>query len=224
MKTSEAPYSRRFRLIIYIFGIWAAVITVRLFYFSIVNRDKAFDAMESESLEKRRIPAFRGSLYSASGVMLVKSIREADLCLNSQLEAHQLSGLLEILKKELGLSRALVMNKISVAPNLKAVVLKKNISQQEIERFARYFMRDKYLFVKMRERRENQKEAYRRYGRRLESRLRLFEKKYAERLSGSDLIYEAMLDKHGKILPKTYREIQAFKKGQDVYLTKEEWP
>ena len=51
MQSPEAHYGR-FRFIMLLVTLWATVITVRLFYFSIINRESAFVQMEDESLER----------------------------------------------------------------------------------------------------------------------------------------------------------------------------
>ena len=51
-----------------------------------------------------------------------------------------------------------------------------------------------------------------------------FEKKYDHLLTGQDLIYEVMVDKHNRVIEKTFNEKSKLIPGQDVHLTEEEWP
>ena len=113
----RGAHFKRFQLITYIAIFWAAVITVRLFYFSIINRDNAFSQMEKESLEKKTVRALRGRILSADGTVLVQSKRVSRLVLSHRVQSHQLSAFLHILEKELNLNRRQMMIKIAKAKN-----------------------------------------------------------------------------------------------------------
>ena len=51
-----------------------------------------------------------------------------------------------------------------------------------------------------------------------------YEKKYNSELTGQDFVYEVMVDRQQRVIEETFHEISKLKPGQDVYLTKEEWP
>ncbi|NQZ58723.1 MAG: hypothetical protein HRT88_14810 [Lentisphaeraceae bacterium] len=221
----EAQNKKRFRFFVLFFGIWAAVLTVRLFYFSVIKRESSLRAMESESLSRRRVSSLRGALYSASGQRLVYSKRIAVLCLKANVEYRQLSDLmLEVLQKELGIPRALIYRGLLGAGNRGLVIIKEKCTRHDLELLARYLLNDKSFLVRMKASRLYDVQALKRYGRSLKKRLSVFEQKYNNELAGHDWIYEEMLDKNGQAIPETHRDVQEFKSGQDVFLTESEWP
>jgi cell division protein FtsI/penicillin-binding protein 2 len=224
----EAPLSdKRFRILLYIFVCWASVITVRLFYFSIINRESAFNKMEIESLEKGRVRAMRGRILSHDGKVLVSSRRVSNLCLKTNIDSDQLNGLVEILDKELKIMRRQVMVKLANCGNKKFISLKRDLSTKQIDDFSKLFLRNSTIFIKMEFKRGPNNDP--RIGEvALKDGVYVgtsgYEKKYDKLLRGQDLIYEVMVDKQNKVIDKTFNEISKMIPGQDVYLTKEEWP
>ena len=221
---------KRFRLVTYIAISLAAVITVRLFYFSIINRDNAFEQMEEESLEKKTVRALRGRILSANGKVLVESRRLLKLVLSHRIQSHQLSTYLAILEKELGLKRRDLMIKISRMSQSEDVILHENLSLDQMKKFVKVFGVNRDLFIKMSfSRKTLVKDIKNKLG-----KVKLvdgnyvgvsgFEKVYNEQLRGQDLIYETLVDKSGDVILKTFNEVQKLQTGQDIFLKEEEWP
>lgn len=228
--TVEAAQLKRFRLVTKIAIGLAAVISVRLFYFSIINRSSAFDQMEQESLEKKTVKALRGRILSAEGKVLVESRRFGQLILSSRVQSHQLSAYLMILEKELGLKRRDVMIRVSRAKDSEDILLKDKMTLDEMKKFADIFGVNKDLFIKMKFTREKLvKDKYGKLG-----KVELvdgnyvgvsgYERKYNQQLRGQDFIYETLVDKRGEVILKTFNEVQKLQSGQDIFLTEEEWP
>lgn len=221
---------KRFRLVTYIVISLAAVITVRLFYFSIINRDNAFEQMEEESLEKKTVRALRGRILSANGKVLVESRRLLKLVLSHRIQSHQLSTYLAILEKELGLKRRDLMIKISRMSQSEDVILHENLSLDQMKKFVKVFGVNRDLRIKMSfSRKTLVKDIKNKLG-----KVKLvdgnyvgvsgFEKVYNEQLRGQDLIYETLVDKSGDVILKTFNEVQKLQTGQDIFLKEEEWP
>ena len=225
----EAPTTeQRFRILKFVFIIWAAVITVRLFYFSVINREEAFTKMETESLETGRIRAMRGRLLSHEGKVLASTRRISHLCMSTDIDSGQLNSLVEILDKELKIMRRQVMVKLANNQNKNFIILKSDLTTQEIENFSRLFNRNKTLFIKMEFKRDYPVRDSR-IGRVTLSDGGLagvsgFEQKYDHLLTGQDLIYEVMVDKNNRVIEKNFNEKSKLIPGQDVHLTEEEWP
>jgi cell division protein FtsI/penicillin-binding protein 2 len=221
---------KRFKFIMFFLTLWAAVITVRLFYFSIINREQALVQMEHESLERKTIRALRGRIMSVDGDVLVRSKHIAQLVLSHKIQSHQLSALLIILEKEMKIKRRDAMLKVFKAPARTDVILKENLSLQEITQFSKSLGVNSYLKIKMTFFREQLvKDKQGRFGETIFEAGNFvgvsgYEKKYNELLRGQDLIYEVMVDKRGEVILKTFNELQKQEQGKDVFLTEKEWP
>ncbi|MCM8535663.1 MAG: hypothetical protein NE334_06990 [Lentisphaeraceae bacterium] len=221
---------KRFRIITTIAILWATVLAVRLFYFSIINRETSLDKMESEGVERRTLRAMRGRILSADGQVLVESIRKSSLILSHRVQSHQLSGFLSILAKEMGFKRRDIMIKVGRTKDNKDIILKESMSLEDVKKFSQVFGVNPILFIKMSfERKVLTKKYKSKIGqvRKVDGQfvgVSGFEEKYDASLKGQDLIYEAMVDKRGKLIPETFSEIQKLISGKDVFLTEKEWP
>lgn len=218
----------RFNIVLSAVLVWAVLLTVRLFYFSVVDRETSFSQMATESLEKGRIRAMRGRILSADGDVLAYSIRKTALHIRVDISGSQLNSLVEILEKEMKLARRRILMKLANAQNVSSVVIAENLSPEQIEKFSRYFTRNPSVFLKMSfERIYNTKSS--KLGRTVVENGQLkgisgYEEKYNSLLEGQDLIYEVMVDRQNKVIEKTYLEISRMTPGRDIHLTEEEWP
>jgi len=217
----------RFNVVLSAILIWAVLLSVRLFYFSVIDREDSFSQMATESLEKGKIRAMRGRILSADGDVLAFSRRKTALHIKVDIGGSQLNNLVAILEKEMKLGRRQILMKLANSTRTDSVVIADNLSPKQIERFSRYFTRNSSVFLKMSfERIYNTKS--KKVGRTLvdDGQLRGisgFEEKYNEQLQGQDLIYEAMVDRQNRVIEKTYREISKMIPGRDIHLTEEEW-
>jgi len=228
MMVQEAIDTRnRFNVVLSAILIWAVLLSVRLFYFSVIDREDSFSQMATESLEKGKIRAMRGRILSADGDVLAFSRRKTALHIKVDIGGSQLNNLVAILEKEMKLGRRQILMKLANSTRTDSVVIADNLSPKQIERFSRYFTRNSSVFLKMSfERIYNTKS--KKVGRTLvdDGQLRGisgFEEKYNEQLQGQDLIYEAMVDRQNRVIEKTYREISKMIPGRDIHLTEEEW-
>ncbi|MCM8528410.1 MAG: hypothetical protein NE327_17940 [Lentisphaeraceae bacterium] len=217
----------RFNVLLAALLIWAGLLSIRLFYFTVINRSSAFSVMESESVEKGRIRAMRGRILSEDGKVLAYSKRTTSLNISTSISGDQLNSLVEILEKELRLPRRQVLVKMANAKG-GAVTLAENLSSKEISRFSRYFAKNSSVFLKMDfERIYTVKSG--KLGRTAVEDGQLigisgFESKYDDLLTGQDLVYEVMVDRQNKVIEKTYKEISKMEPGRDIHLSEKEWP
>lgn len=218
----------RFNIILSVALIWAGFLSVRLFYFSIIKREHSFTQMQSESQEKGRIRAMRGRILSADGDLLAYTQRITALHIRSNISSNQLNSLVEILEKEMGISRRKVLVKLANAGQEESVVIADNLNADFITRFSKYFTRNSAVFLKM-----NFKRVYNSKSRKIGAVESIdgqligisgFEKKYDQLLKGQDLIYEVMVDRQNRVIEKTYTEVSKMTPGRDIHLTEEEWP
>lgn len=225
--TLEGPiFDQRFRFILIIFLLWAFVISGRLFYFSIINRESAFGKMETESQKRKRVRAMRGRILSHDGTVVASSRRISMLCMKTDIKPDQLNSLVEILYKELKIMRRQVMVTLANSGNEKFIVLRRNLTSSQIDVFSKFFVGNDYLYIKMDFKRDvagiSPGKIVLRDG--VYVGVSGFEKKYDAILRGQDLIFEIMVDRQNREIEKTYNEISPLKTEQDVYLSKEEWP
>ena len=224
----EAPYTDpRFRILKTVFIIWASVIAVRLFYFSVINREVAFQKMETESLETGIIRAMRGRILTHDGKVLASTRRLSNLCLSTQIDSSQLNSLAEILDKELKIMRRQVMIRLANSGDKDFIILKKDLSTQEIEKVSNLFNRNKTIFVRMEFIRDYSADAKVGAVELVDGAMvgvNGFEKKYDDLLRGQDLVYEVMVDRQNRVIEKTFNEKSELVPGQDVYLSEKEWP
>ena len=229
MIVQEAVISKnRFNIILSAALIWAGLISIRLFYFTVSKRDAAFTKMNTESLEKGRIKAMRGRILSSEGEILAYSKRISTLNLKTDISSNMLNGLVEILEKELGLSRRQLLMKLSNANGKSSVVIADNLLAKEIEELSKYFSKNSDVFIKM-----NFERVYNARSKKLGKTavedgeivgISGFEAKYDHMLKGTDLVYEVMVDRQNQVIEKTFKEISKLKPGRDIHLTEEEWP
>ncbi len=229
MIVQEAIGNRnRFNIVLSVVLIWAVLLTVRLFYFSVIDREDSFSQMATESLEKGRIRAMRGRILSADGDVLAFSRRKTALHIKADIGGSQLNSLVAILEKEMKLPRRRILMKLANSRNVGSVVIAEDLRPEQIERFSRYFIRNSSVFLKMSfERIYNTKS--RKLGQTVVDGGQLvgisgYEEKYNHLLEGQDLVYEVMVDRQNKVIEKTYREISKMTPGRDIHLTEEEWP
>ena len=217
----------RFNVLLVALLIWAGLLSIRLFYFTVSNRETAFSQMETESLEKGRIRAMRGRILSTSGKVLSYTERSTSLNLKTAISGSELNSLVEILEKELKLPRRNVLVKMANAVG-PSVVLAENLGSKQITQFSRYFTKNSAVFLKM-----SFKRIYNSKNKKIgttateDSQLlgiSGFEAKYDELLTGQDLIYEVMVDRQNKVIEKTYKEVSKLIPGRDIHLTEKEWP
>ena len=217
----------RFNVLLAALLIWAGLLSIRLFYFTVVNRTTSFSQMEIESLEKGRIRAMRGRILSAEGEVLAYSKRITSLNIKTSISGNQLNSLVEILEKELKLPRRNVLVKMANAKG-SSVTLAENLSSKEITQFSRYFAKNSSVFLKM-----DFKRIYNAKSKKIgqtavddgqQIGISGFESKYDDLLTGQDLVYEVMVDRQNKVIEKTYKEISKMVPGRDIHLTEKEWP
>lgn len=220
--------NNRFNIVMFVVLIWAGLLSVRLFYFSVINREQAFNQMTTESLEKGRIRAMRGSILSADGQVLAMTRRTSALHIRTSVSANELNGLVEILDNEMKLSRKKILSQLAHAGKASSVVIAENLKPEFIEKFGRYFTKNSALFLKMGFERVYAAKSSRIGSTKIiDGQLRGvsgFEKKYDQHLTGEDLVYEVMIDRQNRIIQKTYKELSRMAAGQDIYLSPEEWP
>lgn len=217
----------RFNVLLAALLIWAGLLSIRLFYFTVSNRDTAFSQMETESFEKGRIRAMRGRILSADGDVLAFTKRSTSLNIKTHISGSQLNSLVEILEKELKLPRRSILVKMANAQG-SSVTLAENLGSKQIAQFSKYFAKNSSVFLKMSfERIYNTRS--RKLGVTANENGQLigisgFEAKYDELLTGRDLVYEVMVDRQNKMIEKTYREVSNLEPGRDIHLTEKEWP
>ena len=229
MMVQEAIKNRnRFNIVLSVVLIWAVLLTVRLFYFSVIDREDSFSQMASESLEKGRIRAMRGRILSADGDVLAYSRRKTSLHIKADINGSRLNSLVEILEKEMKLPRRKILMKLANSRKTTSVEIAADLKPDQIDRFGRYFTRNSSVFLKTSFERVYTSKS-KKIGRTVVEDGQLlgvsgYEEKYNNLLQGKDFIYEAMVDRQNKIIDKTFREISKMVPGRDIHLTEEEWP
>ena len=230
LRTAESPFSGRPGFLLALFLFTAVLISGRLFYFMVVKREKSFTQMEKESLKKGRLRALRGSLLSPEGKVLAWSTRHTALYLKSGTEPGRIPVILSALEREFGFERRELIDSLRRADGQSEILLREDLSPDELNRVGEIFGKNGPLSVRTYFKRHRVRG---RQGRRIGSLhivdgshrgLNGFEKKYDRQLRGSDLVYEVMVDRQGRVLEKTYHETSPLKRGEDIRLSREEWP
>lgn len=72
---NNKTYSFRALIILSSFGLWAVLVTARLFYFSVYQENKAKYKLKNPVFRKKHIPALRGRIILDSGMVLAWSER-----------------------------------------------------------------------------------------------------------------------------------------------------
>ena len=218
----ESQFNKRFRHVRLFFILWAAAMAVRLFYFGVIARPKIVQEMQGTMVQLVTIPAKRGRILNSRKKDIASSIRYIDLYIEKK---GSLEHDVEIFNLDIPLDIAAVLRRARRVKEGK-VLLKKNITAEEYSLFEKKFNHlpytSRYYFRRLVDRRYKNKVGSVGKIDGVECGLSGLEKKYDHRLRGQDLVYQILVDRKGKEIKGSYRELKALRSGYDVYLKRGE--
>ncbi|MCK5845343.1 MAG: hypothetical protein KAG97_11590, partial [Victivallales bacterium] len=187
----------------------------RLFYFTVWARPEYLRSVERLSGRSGVIPSLRGRLLSVDGHVLAWSVIRTDICLKSIPASDQARALLQRRIREFA-------PEFLLSSAVEGVILIKELSpEKEMRLFPLVSTTSELLFVK-RVSRETRKDGDWTFVGAVEWRdgrfvgINGYEKEYDERLRGRDGKYQVMVDRRGRWIPGTWKEIAKTSNGEDV--------
>lgn len=210
-----SPLHKRAVILMFFLFLWAALVAARLFYFTVVARGEYLAAVERLSMRDGRIPVIRGRILDDKGNMLAWSERHLDVILT---EIPDFTPRRERL--ECGISKMIPDFSLSTAH--KGMILKRDISPEDELSFSRLVAKFREIAFYSRVEREKVRGPVSKLIGSLTTvegcvrGVSGYEKLYDDELRGREGVYQVMVDRSGRWIPGTWRELIKPLNGKDV--------
>jgi cell division protein FtsI/penicillin-binding protein 2 len=198
--------------------LWAALGAARLFYFTVLARNDYLEAGERLSIRTGVIPAMRGRIVNKDGTLLAWSERIVDILLTEIPDSAFRRERIECEVRR-------VLPNFSISLSRKGMIIKKDISPEEqIALFPIVSKFREIVFIRRVERRRCCGVPPELIG-----SVRVteggsmgvsgYEKRFDGKLRGRSGVFQVMVDRRGRWIPGTWREMTKPVNGEDVSLT-----
>lgn len=212
---------RRAPVLLFIFGLWAIVVCLRMFQVMILDRDEYLARMTAMSWQQDTIPAMRGRLLDRAGRPLAWSTRHFKLEWKIP-PARNFYAQSKLIRDTLQISRQAFPDDVA---GKTVITLIPDIEPGEFSRASRlaatieevrlvsYFKRHRIATTKLRNRLGDTV-----LRDRMEVGISGAELAHDSLLRGRPGLFKIMRNPAGKWLPETWQKIRSVKPGYDVYL------
>lgn len=216
-----AAAHRRTPLLLFIFGLWAIVVCVRLFQVMILDRDEYLEQITAISWQQDTIPAMRGRILDRTGRPLAWSTRHFKLEWEIP-PARNFYAQSKLIRDTLQLSSTVFPDAVAgetvvtLIPDIEPgefTQASRLADTVEEVRLVSYFKRHRIDGAKLRNRLG---QTVLRNG--MEVGISGAELAHDSLLRGRPGLFKIMCGPEGKWLPQTWQKIRSVKPGYDVYL------
>jgi stage V sporulation protein D (sporulation-specific penicillin-binding protein) len=214
---------KRAKILISFFIIWGIVVFGYLIYFNFAEKDFYLKSSKEFSLKEGVIPATRGSIYSYRGYKIAWDEIAYNVALRKKINIHKKIQIVEEIKK--------ILPKIEILNfNSNKNFIAYNLSSEQIEKLIES---KKFDSADLKIRTEKKRVCYCSKGQeqvigKAEFKNGVWlgisglEKKYNDELNGKNGLFSVMVDKNGKWVKGTFKEIKKMIPGKDLSLNKDE--